>query len=58
MKSTSKRSKHDQASSKSPVQTSETTTEEVHKILDDSEGFCQHDDSQQKSSSASASFRK
>ena len=55
---TSKRSKHDHASSKSPVQTSETTTEEVHEIQDDFEDSLQHDNPQQETSSAAASSRK
>ncbi|CAG8808861.1 11309_t:CDS:2, partial [Gigaspora margarita] len=55
---TSKRSKHDHASSKSPIQISETTIEEVHEIQDDFEDSRQYDDSQQKTSSASASSRK
>ncbi|CAG8854765.1 18937_t:CDS:1, partial [Gigaspora margarita] len=46
------------ASSKSPVQTSETTTEEVHEIQDDFEDYRQHNDPQQETSSAGASFRK
>ncbi|CAG8854733.1 21144_t:CDS:1, partial [Gigaspora margarita] len=54
----SKRSKHDHASSKSPIQTSKTTTEEVHEIQNDSEDYYQHNDPQQKTSSASASSRK
>ncbi|CAG8849920.1 6758_t:CDS:1, partial [Gigaspora margarita] len=48
------RSKYDYASSKSPIQTSKTTTEEVHEILDDSEDSCQHNNPQQETSSASA----
>ncbi|CAG8852830.1 38147_t:CDS:1, partial [Gigaspora margarita] len=40
----SKRSKHDHACSKSPVQTSETTTKEVHEIQNDSEDSRQHDE--------------
>ncbi|CAG8845265.1 1991_t:CDS:1, partial [Gigaspora margarita] len=55
---TSKRSKHDHTSSKNSVQTSKTTTEEVHEIQDDSEDSRQHDDPQQETLSASASFRK
>ncbi|CAG8852873.1 44393_t:CDS:2, partial [Gigaspora margarita] len=55
---TSKRIKHDHASSKIPVQTSKTTTEVVYKIQDDSENSRQHNNPQQETSSASASSQK
>ncbi|CAG8835811.1 7037_t:CDS:1, partial [Gigaspora margarita] len=55
---TSKRSKHNHAFSKSSVQTSETTTEKVHEIQDDSKDSRQHDDSQQETSFAGTSSRK
>ncbi|CAG8851099.1 20261_t:CDS:1, partial [Gigaspora margarita] len=55
---TSKRSKHDHTYSKSSVQTSETTIEEVYEIRNDFEGSYQHDDPQQETSSASTSSRK
>ncbi|CAG8855480.1 42902_t:CDS:2, partial [Gigaspora margarita] len=54
----SKRSKYNYASSKSPVQTSETTTEEVYEIPDDYESSYQYNDPQQETSSAGASFQK
>ncbi|CAG8854408.1 19980_t:CDS:2, partial [Gigaspora margarita] len=57
-KITFKRSKHDHASSKSPVQTSETTTKEVYKIPDDSEDSRQHNNPQQETSFASTNSRK
>ncbi|CAG8851553.1 7365_t:CDS:1, partial [Gigaspora margarita] len=50
--------KHDHASSKSQIQTSKTTTEDVHEILDDSKGSYQYNDPQQETSFAGTSFQK
>ncbi|CAG8837349.1 17515_t:CDS:2, partial [Gigaspora margarita] len=58
VKEISKKSKYVHAFSKSPVQTSKTTTEEVHEISDNSEGFRQYDDPQQETSSTGASSQK
>ncbi|CAG8839981.1 44663_t:CDS:1, partial [Gigaspora margarita] len=52
------RSKHDHASSKNPIQTFETTTEEVHEIPDDFEGSYQYNNPQQETSYAGASSQK